>query len=359
MSIPRLDVIADGTYHAFWSENRRSKRKSMGTKDRAEAEARFAQWLLIRNTITLEGPKAAFTVAECWAFYTERHRVEAADTQKYSWKALEPHFGRVAVGAVDQDVVDEYVRMRRDAGRKDGTIRREIGALVAALNFCARPASKMLDPAHAFSFETPPPGDPKDRWLTQSEMRQMFDAAARMRRGENLTRGERFLWIALNTGARKQAVFDLTWDRVDFETNVIHLDVPGRKKTTKRRAAVPISKDLRPVLLRAYAERENELVMTNKGEIWATIQSIAIEAGLGGGQRPARQSEKPKATGISPHTLRHTAATHMARRGVPLWIIAKVLGNTLSMVEKVYAKHAPDDLREAVNLISNGLEAAA
>jgi hypothetical protein len=49
----------------------------------------------------------------------------------------------------------------------------------------------------------------------------------------------------------------------------------------------------------------------------------------------------------------------MARRGVPLYDIAGVLGNTIAMVERVYAKHSPDRLRAAVNSISSGVYAAA
>src|SRR5690606_28077362 len=136
------------------------------------------------------------------------------------------------------------------------------------------------------------------------------------------------------------------------------LDVPGRKKTKKSRATVPISKALRPVLERAYEERTFTVpararkpaqtrtmthVLDNGARVWSMIQLIAIEAGFGGKRPKVLRTEKPKATGISPHVLRHTAATHMARRGVPLWIIAKILGNSVRMVEKVYAKHAPDD----------------
>ena len=44
---------------------------------------------------------------------------------------------------------------------------------------------------------------------------------------------------------------------------------------------------------------------------------------------------------LSPHVLRHTAATHMARRGVPLWIIAKCLGNSVEMIEKTYGHWIP------------------
>jgi integrase len=76
-----------------------------------------------------------------------------------------------------------------------------------------------------------------------------------------------------------------------------------------------------------------------------------IEAGLTDVEKPAA-GQKPKSTGISPHVFRHTAATQMARRGIPLFLIAKALGNSMRMVERVYAKHAPDDLRAAMDMIS-------
>ena len=94
----------------------------------------------------------------------------------------------------------------------------------------------------------------------------------------------------------------------------------------------------------------------NGADVWASVQWAAIRAGFS--KQVTKTSQRPKATGISPHVMRHTAATHMARRGVPLWTIAKVLDNTIAMVEKVYAKHSPDDLREAVDTISGPLEDA-
>jgi integrase len=148
--------------------------------------------------------------------------------------------------------------------------------------------------------------------------------------------------LALETASRKTAICELTWDRVDFETNVIHYDVPGRKKTKKRRASVPISSSLRPALERMKNEQDpkpSDLVMIEPTDPIGLVWRVAEHAGL---------------EDVSPHVLRHTAATHMARRGVPLWKIAKILGNSAGMVERVYAKHCPDDLREAVDSITGG-----
>ncbi len=365
MSTPKLEARPNGNFYALWTDGRRSFRKSMGTKDRAVAEKRFAQWLLLdghKGVAQGEAP-VAYTVADCWAVYDEKR-----PGQGYNWKMLAPHFGALTVPEVDQDTVDDYVA-RRVAGKIGGrkvkpqTCRKELSILFAVLRFCAVKSRDMPRPMFSSTIiekcALPEEGEPRDRWLRTEEMQRLLDAAAKLRRGDRLSRGERFLWLALETAARKQAILDLTWDRVDFETGTIDYNVPGRRKTKKRRVSVAISKALRPVLGRAYAERQGELVMDNKGAVWSTVQLIAIEAGFGGARPKLLRSEKPKATGISPHVLRHTAATHMARRGVPLWKIAKILGNTLAMVEKVYAKWAPEDPENTVDRISAGLLEAA
>lgn len=365
MSTPVLKPDSKGMFYAHWSENRRSKRKSMGSTSRTEAETRFAQWLLVRND--RPDDETAFTVADCWTVYKAKRLatgvVAGVETVEHNWKVLKPHFGNMLVVEVDQAAVDSYVA-KRTGGRlgrkvKPQTCRKELQALFAMMRFCTRKPNHMFPASLVEVVVLPEAGEPRDRWLRLEEIQQLLDAAAKLRRGRKLSRGERFLWIALETAARAQAILDLTWDRVDFETNTIHYDVPGRRKTKKRRASVPMSKALRAILKRAHEERKNDLVMSNKGKVWATIQRIVIEAGLAGKQEKPAAGKKPRSTGISPHVLRHTAATHMARNGVDMWKIANILGNTLAMTEKVYAKWCPDDPEGTVDRISNGrLEAA-
>lgn len=365
MSVPSLDKADNGFWYAKWSDGRRSKRKSMGTQEQAVAQKRFAHWLLLDGQEV--GAEVVYTMAELWQVYNTRHvksNIVSSATHRWSWANLEPHFGALTVAQIG-DAVEIYVQKRTTGklGRKakTATVRRELGLLRACLNWCADGSQRraIIKAGDIPGFALPAESAPRDRWLRAEETQRLLTAAGAMRVGPRLSRGERFLWLALETAGRKAALLDLTWDRVDFETNVIHLQDPTQAQTKKRRATVPISTALRPVLERAFTERNSPLVLDNKAEVWATVQSIAIRAGFGPAQAPRRTGEKPKATGISPHVLRHTAATHMARRGVPLWIIAKVLGNTLAMVEKTYAKHSPDDLREAVNLISNGALRAA
>jgi integrase len=338
MPTPQLRPAASGVYYAHWSTNRRSARKSMGTADRATAERRFAQWLLTRHDQSVQNLHT-LTVADCWSVY-RAHRVPqlaSPDTVLHSWAVLEPHFGVLRADGVSQRDVDAYV-VRRTRTVQSQTVRRELAALIAMLNFAAAPARALIRTAPVLAL--PAAAEPRDRWLRMHEMQALLTAARTLRGGDRLSRGERFLWIALETAARVQAILDLTWDRVDFDAGVIHFDVPGRKRTTKRRAAVSISSALRPVLERAYRERTGPVVMDHGGAVWAVLKRIAAVAGV---------------EGVSPHVLRHSAATAMARNGVSLFVISKVLGNSYQVVEKVYAKWCPDDPAATVDRISNGV----
>lgn len=364
MPTPELK-LRDGRYYAIWSEKRRSKRKSMGTSDLAVAEQRFAQWLLLgghKAGASEEGGAPRLTIAELWTVFDQQHvqkNLEAKSTAFYSWRNLEQHFGALTIEAIDQSVIDDYEEARIEGviGRPSvpATVRRELAQMRGMLNWHASPQrgkKRLLDKKDVPAFELPDPSDPRERWLTSDEIKSLFAAA----REHGTKRLQMFLLLALETAARKQAILDLTWDRVDFETGMVHYAVPGRKQTKKRRPSVPMSTTLRREL-QAVNDRVGPVVPAG-GDLWPQIQTVVRRAGLAPPQ-PRGTGEAPKRTGISPHTFRHTAATHMARRGVPLYDIAGILGNTLAMVEKVYAKHCPGRLRAAVDAISSGVLAPA
>lgn len=54
------------------------------------------------------------------------------------------------------------------------------------------------------------------------------------------------------------------------------------------------------------------------------------------------------AHGVTYHTLRHTFASHAVMRGVDLYTVAKLLGDSVEMVETTYADLSPDHKRAAV-----------
>jgi integrase len=69
------------------------------------------------------------------------------------------------------------------------------------------------------------------------------------------------------------------------------------------------------------------------GRISKAFRSACRKAGLG--------------DEVSPHTLRHTAATWMMQNGVPTWQAAGFLGMTEEIIRDVYGHHHPEYLAEA------------
>ena len=167
----------------------------------------------------------------------------------------------------------------------------------------------------------PPSSPPRSRVLSEAEIDRLFKAADHPQR----ERVRLFLWLALHTAARRTAIQELRWDQVDFDIDVIHYLPDGAVQSRKRKASVPISETLKPVLEEAWTRRisNTSLVIGSGGKINEPLRLVAEKAGV---------------KGVTPHVMRHTAATIMARSGVSIWVIAQVLGNTVEQVEKVYAK---------------------
>jgi integrase len=104
--------------------------------------------------------------------------------------------------------------------------------------------------------------------------------------------------------------------------------------------ACPINDTLLAELERAHAHRASRWVVE-----WGGGRVHSIKHGFRDACARARLER------VTPHTLRHTAATWMAQAGVPLWEIAGILGNTVQMVETVYGHHSPDHLRRAARAL--------
>lgn len=153
--------------------------------------------------------------------------------------------------------------------------------------------------------------------------------------------------LPLATAARPEALFDLTWDRVDLAAGLSRLNPDGRVQTAKRRPTVPIDQRQRPALTAAFAGRTCGYVIEYGGYPINSIRKAFKETALRAGFAPKE---------LRPYTLRHSAATWMAQRGVPMWEIAGFLGHAdTRMVERTYAHHHPDHMRRARTALGDAM----
>jgi integrase len=244
-----------------------------------------------------------------------------------AWKNSRPHFGHLRPDQITRLVCRDYTASRKRLGRKPATIRKEIEVVRAGLNYHKKAGSAV--------FELPPQPKPKERFLSRDEARRLSRAA----RGFPHIRG--FIVLSLATGARGSALLDLTWDRVDFARGRIHLPLTEEDVRQKNRAVVPMNRRARRYLrvMRAAATCDHVIE-------WGGHRVLSVKKGF----RSA--AHKAGLTDVTPHTLRHTAASWMAIKGIRMFEISKYLGHSdARFTERRYAHLSPDHLRDAADAL--------
>jgi integrase len=306
-----------------WTDPLSGRTRSVSTRasERGAAEIWLAQWIAGQEQPL--PPKQPLIVDVVDHYLADRKpRVAAYDTLEWAAGGIKRHVGSLEPRMLGRRT---YAERRARDGVADGSIRREVGVLRAALATAVRDGWIEAVPY----VEMPPMPAPRDRWLTRDEVAVLVAAA-----GTPHTR--MFIVLAYHTAARAGAILDLCWDQVDLDRRLISYDRLGRKKSKKRRAVVPINVAALAELQAARQAAVSDHVIEFRGKPVASIKN-----GFRAACRRAGIAE------CVPHVLRHTAASHMVMDGVPLSQVARMLGDSEATVERVYAKFSPDYLRDA------------
>ncbi|MEZ0220527.1 MAG: site-specific integrase, partial [Tardiphaga sp.] len=151
-----------------------------------------------------------------------------------------------------------------------------------------------------------------------------------------------FILLGLYTGQRKEAILSLRWPQVDLIAGRVDFNSPDSRRSNKRRAHQPIPRRLLAHLRRARL-RGTDLgfVVHENGKRLGDIKRGFASA-----------CNRAKLGEVTPHVLRHTCATWLMQRGVPLWETAGYLKMTQETLQRVYGHHHPDFLKGAAEAFS-------
>jgi integrase len=335
----RLSKRSD-RYHVQWWEDGKPQRVPTGQTDQRQAEVWLKQFIAGQGTPEAPARPTVDRILTGYLADRQAKPVRGYDTLVTNYKALTRHLGDLEPDHLTRERIRFYRRQRAVEGHEvgpadsrrvkpiqDGTILRELVTLRAALRWAKN--EKWISEEPYIEVPSQPP--PRDRWLTRDEADRLLEHAQALH-------VRTFLAVCLYTAARPGAVLQLTWPKVDMAQGLIDL---GRVSGGKGRAVVPIAEKLRPYLEEARAAATCPFVVEHGGKPVASVKT-GVRAAV---RRAALQS-------VTPHTLRHSAATWMAMSGVPIEVIARVLGHTNSRTTwKVYAKFSPDYLRSAISAL--------
>lgn len=333
---PRLEKSTKtGVFEVRWTERKdgvsRSRSLSLRTTDRVQAQSSFEAFIAgeEQSARAVKSPTVDDLVSRYRAFLAS-HRPNA-ETQNICLQHLTREIGAVRVTDISPERLRQYAQRR---GVADSTLRRELQVLAAVINYAVK--HKVLTLADKPVIELPRAGEARHVYLNAIEESEFHALAMGDSIGKaRLTRLTRFIGIALDTAARASAIIGLTWDRVDLAGGYIDLREEGVAVHNKRRALVPISKRLRPMLERAWRERKSVYVLDNNGTLryaWAAFMR-----------------ENPQFAHIHPHDLRRTFATLAVQAGVPIVNVAQILGDDPTTVLRHYAHFVPGAAQDAVD----------
>lgn len=312
----------------------RTQTVSTRTKDRAAADGELRRFLRNEASVIQQNHVDNMNIAELCGYYITHHAAKKGRSASKSLTPVISALGDRLPRDLTPQLIDAYRRVRTV---KDGTVRRELGSLVAALNYCE--AHKLITRDNNPRIDLPPVSPPRVVHMNDQQERKFWDSAmgypdSGLAWADTGWRIKITVALALETAARIEAIEELTWDRVNFDLGLIDFRVPDRSVTNKRRAVVPISERLLPVLLDYRPADRSTARVIGRGQIRRLWRRFAGQIDM---------------QWVTPHVCRHTWATMAVHDGVSLTQVAKMLGDTTQTVERNYVHFQPEHLRSVVN----------
>lgn len=353
----KLALDRHGYYELRWT-GADGKTKQRSTREQNLDAARATAEEIWRDLNHILAASGKPNVEEIAARYLKDCESERKTTgQANALKPVLRAFGPRSDHPLKRFDLMDYAADRRRQGVKDSTIRRELGALRAALRFGVE--HEMITAADLPRFKLPPSSPPRNNSATVDEISELWALALSASPPEgqgDLKPITLFATIAIAVGARRGAVLELPWGQINWNGagGRIMLNFASDKPSAnrnKRRSHVPAPKILEPILLRAFREALNRAGLrgplpSKSPEILRDLRVCGVVSIRDQWQNLVKKSKKPD---LNIHDLRHSWATNHIKAGVNPVDIAEWLQDDLKTVMATYVHLKPDYLIDAAD----------
>ena len=291
-----------------------------------QAISSFLQHLVVEKGFSNNTSQAYRNdLSQFWGFLQE-HRNGNGDGE-YPWDS------------VDLNLLNDYIGdLRGPKGYRDTTTARKVAAIRSFFGFLFENGAINQDPTE--SLGAPRVGRSLPKFLSKEEVARLL-AFAYQAGGNEGQRDATILELLYATGLRVSELVSLNVNDIDMQESYIRCWGKG----SKERIVYLYPKALREV--KSYLEQarvalvgnrksENALFVNHRGErltrqwIWNILKNYGEKAGIQ--QR------------ITPHTLRHSFATHLLQNGASLRHVQELLGHSSISTTQVYTHLTGDHL---------------
>ena len=234
-----------------------------------------------------------------------------------------------------QDIVN-YLGRLKDTGYSTASVCRFISSIKGFSRYLITEKIIFEDPTE--TLRSPKQWDRLPKALSLEDIKTLFKTEIK---SETFVRDSAMLELMYSSGLRVSEVISSKVNDLNFEAGFLRVFGKGSKERIvpmNHRAAEKIRKyvlDLRPVLLKG--RQSPFLFLTNRGRpmtrqrFWQALKKLGALAGLQ----------------ITPHTIRHSFATHLLDGGADLRSVQKMLGHEDISTTQIYTKVSADRIRKA------------
>jgi len=227
---------------------------------------------------------------------------------------------RITLKTLDNIILRGFLSSLFQSGNKKSTVARKLASTRSFLQYCLQKGWLEDNPARVVA--TPKQGKNVPSFLSEEEMTHFLDLPTKPKKTLDY-RDKALLELLYATGIRVGELVGMNVEDVNFNQRLIRVRGKGKKERLLpfgRKAAVSLRDYLRWRKLINQGRIEEEALFLNfRGR---RLSSRSVERIVDKYLQRAALRRK-----ISPHSLRHSFASHLLSRGADLRVIQELLGH--------------------------------
>ncbi len=261
--------------------------------------------------------------------------------QKFAEKECKKQTIMPQWGAVNRDILLRFVLDMKEKAYRPATVARKIAATKSLFAFLTNEGHIKADPTE--NIGSPKLGRSLPKPITKQEVQQLLEKVEQGTGAEAL-RDMAMFELLYATGMRVSELVSLDTDDVNLQGSFVRCLGKGSKERVIPMHPFAVKK------VQAYVEKgrphllegcpgEEALFLNQKGGrltrqgLWQILKNYVAAAKLG--------------VRVTPHTLRHSFATHMLSGGADLRSLQELLGHANIATTQVYTHVTSDGIKQA------------
>jgi len=253
---------------------------------------------------------------------------------KVDLKDFSKFCGELSLDKIDYLLLRKYLAVLKEKSLGNRTVGRHLSALRSFFRFLSREGYIKTNPILMLS--SPKLDKHLPSFMTEEEVARLIESAfAKNEKDEFGLRDRAILETFYSSGLRISELVSLSIEDVDFISGVVKAFGKGKKERV-----VPIG-DAALNAIRKYLDKRKKqstalfLNKNNKRISTRGVRNIVEKYLKGAGI----------ARGVSPHTFRHSFATHLLNRGADLRTVQELLGHANLSSTQIYTHLTTDRLK--------------